>query len=233
MRSLVIISTIVLLGYTVAGAVAVSDTAGDLRFTEDRFDFGCVGVDFKLFHTFKLVNDGRIPIHIDTVTGHCDCTEVRFVDSTIAPGDTSKILIIFNTANFYGPVEKTIGVRAHKAKNSSFEIAYSANVGQWLMKLEPKPVSVFFLPNQKVRTASLLNHALDKITVTDIYLNDDIVDFKPLRSEAAKGESIDYEITPKATLPPGTHMSNYTMTVDLHQNTAPLRITIPVKVVRY
>lgn len=217
----------------VAQAAVVDSKSSDLRFTEPNFDFGCVGVDFKVLHTFKLVNDGQVPIHIDTVTGHCDCTEVRFLDSLLAPGDTSEILIIFNTANFYGPVEKTIGVRAKAAKNSSFEVAYSATVGQWLMKLEPRPVSVFFLPSQKVRKAEIFNHALDKVSVNDIYLDDDIVEIKRVKGEAGKGEGLEFEITPRATLPPGTHISNYTLDLNLHQSEHPLRITIPVKVVKY
>ncbi len=233
MSSLVIISAIILFGCISAGAAAVGDKTADLKFTEERFDFGCVGVDFKILHTFKLVNEGTTTIHIDTVSGHCDCTEVRFVDSTLAPGDTADVKIIFSTANFYGPIDKNIRAHSSDAKVSSVQAYYSANVGQWLMKLEPKPVSVFFLPNQNVRTASIMNHALDKISVKDIYLESDIVDIKPVRSEAAKGESLDLELTPRAALEAGTHVSNLTMTIDLHQDVPPLRITIPVKVVRY
>jgi hypothetical protein len=233
MISRVIISVFVLICCVSVQASVVSGGAADLKFTEERFDFGCVGVDFKVYHTFKLTNTGDNPIHVDTVLGHCDCTEVRFLDSTIAPGDTSEVLIIFNTANFYGPIDKHITAISAGAGVTGLRAYYTANIGQWLMKLEPKPVSVFFLPTQKTKTAGIFNHALDEISVQDIYLDLPIVDIKPLRSAAGKGESLDFEITPKTTLSSGTHMTNYTITLDLHENTPPHRITIPVKVVRY
>jgi hypothetical protein len=233
MISRAIISVIVLCFCASVQATVVSGVASDLKFTEEKFDFGCVGVDFKIFHTFKLINTGQNPIHVDSVLGHCDCTEVRFLDSTIAPGDTSDVLIIFNTANFYGPIEKHITAVSSGAGVTGLRAYYAANVGQWLMRIEPKPVSVFFLPTQKTRTVGIFNHALDEISVQDIYLDMPIVDIKPVRNEVGKGESLDMEITPKASLTSGTHMSNYTLTLDLHANTPPLRITIPVKVVRY
>lgn len=215
------------------GSVFAADQLPDLRFTEDRFDIGCVGVDFKIRHTFKLVNHGTNTIHIDTVTAHCDCTEVRFRDSTLAPGDTARILMIFSTANFYGPVEKDVRVVSTDSKMPAQQINYTAVVGQWLLKIEPRPVNVFFMPSQKVRISSLLNHAVDNISLTDIYLDEPVVDINVSKSEASKGDSLVFVLTPKPELPAGTHLTNYTVSVDLHQNTPPLRITIPVKVVKY
>ena len=218
-----------------AGTCATpGDYVPDLRFTEESFDIGCVGVDFKVFHTFKMVNYGSDTIHIKTVTGHCDCTEVRFRDSTVAPGDTSCFLMIFNTANMYGPVDKDIRVHSTDKIIPYQEVRYTANVGQWLFKIEPKPVSVFFLPNQRSRTATIVNHALDNISVQDIYLDSNIVDIKTIKSEAAKGESLEFELVPKDNLKTGTHLTSYTITVDLHQKAAPpFKITIPVKVVKF
>lgn len=210
------------------------DYVPELRFTEESFDIGCVGVDFKVFHTFKMVNYGSDTIHIKTVTGHCDCTEVRFRDSTVAPGDTARFLMIFNTANMYGPVDKDIRVHSTDKNAPYQEVRYTANVGQWFFKIEPRPVSVFFLPNQKTRTATLVNHALDMISVQDIYLDSSVVDIRTVRSEADKGESLEFELVPKDNLKTGTYLTSYTITVDLHQKAAPpFKITIPVKVVKY
>ena len=211
-----------------------TDYTPDLRFTEEGFDFGCVGVDFKVFHTFELVNHGKDTINIERLTGHCDCTEVRFRDSTVAPGDTARIRMIFNTVDMYGPVDKYIGVISSDRKAPQQEVHYKANVGQWLFRIEPKPVSVFFLPNQHLRTATLVNHDLDRISLQDICLDSNIVDIKTIRSEADKGESLEFELAPKPNLKAGTHLTNYTITLNLHQDAAPpLKITIPVKIVKY
>ena len=101
---------------TLAGSGYASDLP-DLRFTQDSVNFGCVAVDFKIYHTYKMVNYGKTTIHIDTVTGHCDCTQVRFSDSVVMPGDTAGFLMIFNTADFYGPVEKDVRVHSSDQKS--------------------------------------------------------------------------------------------------------------------
>jgi hypothetical protein len=233
MMSKIVFSAVVLLGCLSAKASVVGSKSSDLKFTEERFDIGCVGVDFKIYHNFKLVNSGPNPIHVDSVLGHCDCTEVRFVDSTIAPGDTSDVLIIFNTANFYGPIEKHITVVSKDANVTSLKAFYSANVGQWLMKIEPQPVSVFFLPGQKIRTATISNHALDHISLKNINLHSDIVNITITKGEADKDGQLELQLTPKPGLSAGTYISNYTVELDLHQNTTPLYLTIPVKVVIY
>jgi hypothetical protein len=233
MKSRIVFSALILLGSLAAKASVVENKTADLKFTEERFDIGCVGVDFKIYHNFKLVNSGQNPIHVDSVLGHCDCTEVRFTDSTIAPGDTSNVLIIFNTADFYGPIEKHITVISKDANVTSLKAFYSANVGQWLMKIEPQPVSVFFLPGQKTRTAAITNHALDHISLKDIYLHGDIVSISVTKGEADKGERLELQLTPKPGLTAGTYITNYTVELDLHQNTAPLHVTIPVKIVIY
>jgi len=213
--------------------IIAADQLPDLRFTEETFDIGCVGIDFKVYHNFEMVNHGADTIHIDTVTAHCDCTEVRFIDSVLAPGDTARGLMIFNTANMYGPVEKDIRVYSSDRKSPYTYLPYLAHVGQWLYKVEPKPVNVFFLPGQKSRPATFLNHEMESITLKDIDLDDDIVDIRTLRAQADTGESLELEITPKANLTPGTHNTNFTALIELPDGTPPLRITIPIRVVKY
>jgi hypothetical protein len=205
----------------------------DLRCTEAYVDLGCIAVDFKFYHTFHLVNHGQDTIYIDTVTGHCDCTTVRFRDSTVAPGDTARFLMIFNTANQYGPIDKDIRIHSTDKKAPIQEIHYLANVGQWLFKIEPRPVSVFFLPNQKVKTSILFSHALDGISVKDVTLDSNYVNVRTIKGEADKGEGLEFEVTPAPGLKPGTHLTNFTITLNLPQNAPPHRITIPVKVARY
>lgn len=220
------------IGLACAAAVAAQEPA-DLRFTEELVDFGCVGVDFKIYHNFALVNHGKEIIKIDTVTPHCDCTRVRFTDSVVGPGDTAWFRMIFDTKDFYGPMEKDIRVHSSDSKSPKAYSYYRANIGQWLYKVEPKPVSMLLLPSQKTKTGSLLNHALDKITLTNVDIVDDICQVNIVSAEASKGEALEYEVVPNDNLGPGTHATNFTLTIDLHQDLDPLRITIPVKIVNY
>lgn len=213
--------------------VAAAQEQHSLKFTEKDFDFGCVGVDFKVLHDFKLVNQGTTTIKVDTVTAHCDCTEVRFTDSVLAPGDTSIIKIIFSTANLYGPVEKDVKVVYNDPEMTSIMVYYSANIGQWLASIVPDPVSIFFLPGQKSKVARLQNRVLDKIEVTGVEASSDFISVDAKKAKASKGESLELEILPNGELSQGTHVGNFTVAVKPKGDLDPLRITIPVRVVKY
>jgi hypothetical protein len=217
----------------ISGSVFASDLP-DLRFTEEKLDFGCVAVDFEIFHTYKMVNHGKTVIHIDTVTPHCDCTQVRFHDSVVHPGDTAKFLMIFNTADFYGAIEKDVRVHSSDPKSPTMYTYYRADVGQWLYSVQPQPVSIFLLPVKKSKTGTLINHKLDQITVTEIVLDDEsMCEVRLVKAEASKGENIEYEVVANPNLASGEHVTNFTMTIDLHQDMDPMKMTIPVKIVRY
>ena len=205
----------------------------NLRPLEREFHFGSVGIDFKIFHDFKLVNHGSEPIHIDTVDPHCDCTFVRFLDSTVQPNDTATIRMIFNTADFYGPVSKSLIIHSNDKAPQEFKVWYHATIGQWLYKVQPDPVSLFFLPVHKSRTLTLTNHALEFIELDRIELLDDIVTIRPLRSRVDEGEAIEFEVTADPDLGPGEHATNFTAQFRVPEGLEPLRITIPVKIVRY
>ncbi|MCK4372826.1 MAG: hypothetical protein KAW61_06740, partial [candidate division Zixibacteria bacterium] len=43
-----------------------------LVYSEQVFDFGHVGIDFKLFHTFYIINNGPEPVPIKRVATSCD-----------------------------------------------------------------------------------------------------------------------------------------------------------------
>ena len=218
---------------TLAGSSSASDLP-QLRFTEDSVNFGCVAVDFKIYHTYKMVNHGKNIIHVDTVTAHCDCTRVRFTDSTLKPGDTTEFLMIFNTADFYGPIQKDVRVHSSDKNSPVMHTYYRADIGHWLFSIQPQPVSIFLLPVKDSKIGTLVNHIVDKISVTDIVLHDEsICEIKLLKGEASKGENIEYEVVAAPGLTPGMHLTNFTMTIDLHRNVPPLNITIPVKIVRY
>jgi len=208
-------------------------TQSDLRPVETEFRFGCVGVDFKISHDYKFFNAGTQPIRIDTATANCDCSVVRFADTLVAPDDTASVRLIFNTADFYGPVSKSVRVVTGGSPAQEFKVWYHATVGQWMYQVQPDPVSLFFLPVHSKKTASIINHALDFVEVVDVVLLDDVVAVKTVKKKASQKEKIEFEVTPRSDLKPGEYLTNFTVRFKVPDGLEPLAITIPVKVVRY
>jgi len=206
---------------------------GQLRPLQKEFDFGAVGIDFRVACDFRFVNHGTEAIRIDTADVHCDCTEARFVDSVVAPNDTANIRIIFNTADFYGPVSKSLSIRSSDPITPNLQLWYHATVGQWTYSVQPTPVSLLFLPAHKQRPLKLRNHALDFVEIDHLEYLDDKASVKILKGRAGKGEELELEIAANPQLGSGEHLTNFTIQLKVPSDLKPLRVTIPVKIVRF
>jgi hypothetical protein len=206
---------------------------GMLRPLQPEFDFGAVAIDFRILVDFKFVNYGTTDIRIDTADVHCDCSEARFVDSVVAPNDTATVRVIFNTADFYGPVSKSLSIRSTDPITPNLQVWYHATVGQWIYSVQPTPVSLLFLPAHKQRTLKLQNHSLDFLEIDHIDNLDNMVSINVLKGRVEKGEQIELEVTADPELGPGEHLTNFTLQFKVPAGLEPLRVTIPVKIVRF
>ncbi|MBU0984950.1 MAG: DUF1573 domain-containing protein [candidate division Zixibacteria bacterium] len=225
------VSTILLALIVIAPPGALGQTS--IWYTERIHDFGGVGIDFEVYHDFKLFNRGVDTMKIDSVKVNCDCSTVSFLDSVLAPGDTVSFRLSFSTMNYYGRVSKAVRVWTSDPQAPKLELFYLSTVGQWFYKVKPDPVSLFFLPGQKSRTAGVLNTAMEELVLDDIFVLDEgVISVTPTRSKAAQGERIELEVRPSENLEPGTYLTNYRLSFDVPGD-EPLLMTIPVRVVRY
>jgi hypothetical protein len=110
---------------------------------------------------------------------------------------------------------------------------YRAQIGQWRYNVRPDPVSLFYLPGKKVKTATLINNELDFIKIRDLRILDDRISVEVTRDEASKGERIEMMVTPKEELPTGTYLTNFEVVLDVPEGLEAFVVTIPVKIVRY
>ena len=127
---------------------SISHSQG-LTYDEQVFDFGHVGIDFKLYHTFMYVNRTDKTVSILDLDVTCDCTTVQLSDSLIQPGDTAKFNMIFETKDYLGPTNKSFRVMTDDPTSPTLEFFYLSIVGQWYNGIKPDPVSLFFLPGKK------------------------------------------------------------------------------------
>ena len=71
--------------------------AQGLTYEEQTHDFGHVGIDFKVMHTYIFINRTDVPIKIIDIVVTCDCTKVKSADTLVQPGDTALFKLTFNT----------------------------------------------------------------------------------------------------------------------------------------
>jgi len=200
---------------------------------ESPWDFGCVGIDFDLYHNYKLINNGTDTIRVDSVKTKCRCSSIQFKDSVIAPGSEATVGLMFNTEDYYGPVNKAVRVFYGEGDRAKVVLWWNAVVGQWLYRVKPVDASLFFLPGQTRKESLITNTSLESIKVVSIEPYDSVFTVKATEPTAAKGEDIVFEVIPDPNLKAGTYYSNFRVSIAVPGGNKPLLITIPVKIVRY
>lgn len=67
-----------------------------MHFDERVVEFGAVKKGEKRTHSYQFTNFGDVPLQIDIVD-HCDCTQAEYPRKAIAPGESGKIDIVFDS----------------------------------------------------------------------------------------------------------------------------------------
>ncbi|GAA5220631.1 DUF1573 domain-containing protein [Membranihabitans marinus] len=89
-----------------------------VEFESKRYDFGDVVSGDKVKNVFKFTNTGSEPLIISDVKASCGCTAPSWPKEPIAPGESSEIEAIFDTAGKSGAQTKSITVTANTDPSS-------------------------------------------------------------------------------------------------------------------
>ena len=228
-------SVICLLGLIACSAVVAQNPKG-LYCPEPSWDFGEVGIDFDIFHVYRLINGGPTLIRLDSVQAPCDCSLARVSISTLKPGDTALVTLKFSTKDFYGRTTKAVDVYYYTSTDTVrryMQLTYLATVGQYFGGLKPEPVNLFFLPSHAAKKLVIPNPKLRLVEISNVEAHTSVADIKLTKPRAAAGEKLELDITPLAHLKAGTYVTNFRLTIAVEGEKQPLLITIPMKIVRY
>jgi hypothetical protein len=206
---------------------------GVLGCDEQIYDIGHVGIDFSVYHDFKLFNTGNRPIKLDSVQVSCECSRLQISDSTVRPGDTVRLHLTFDTRNWYGPTSKMVVVLSNDAKQPRLELYYKSVVGQWPAGLKPEPISVFMLPGQKARKLIMVNSQFKKYTLSVDTPVDTFYTVTISKPEVSRGNATEIDVKAGDNLKNGTYLSSFRVRAQTAELPEPIYLTVPVKIVRY
>lgn len=88
-----------------------------INFDVDSHDFGDITQGEKVYYTFEFTNDGDAPLILSNVRTTCGCTASSWPREPIAPGETSKIDVSFNSAGKFGHQNKVITIMSNATNN--------------------------------------------------------------------------------------------------------------------
>jgi hypothetical protein len=119
-------SLVLALGLALTGTASASNWA-DSMFDELSRDFGSVPRGPTLTHPFRLVNKTNATVHISSVRVSCGCTSAQAIQTTLAPGQETAILIQMDTRRFIGSKNVTIYVQFDQPKFDEVRLWVQAN----------------------------------------------------------------------------------------------------------
>jgi hypothetical protein len=82
--------------------------APKIEFEQKLFDFGVISQGDTIFHTFNFKNNGTAPLSILSAVGSCGCTVPSYSKTAVAPGESGKVDVKFNSAGKLGGQNKTV-----------------------------------------------------------------------------------------------------------------------------
>ena len=68
-----------------------------IEFAEEEFDFGSIKEGEVVKHTYAFTNTGKAPLLISNARSTCGCTVPEWPQEPIAPGESGKIEVQFNS----------------------------------------------------------------------------------------------------------------------------------------
>src|SRR5688572_9035617 len=83
----------------------------DGMFEEVSRDFGSVPRGSVLIYPFRVVNNTGVNVHIANVRVSCGCTSARALQTSLAPGQDTAILVQMDTRRFYHTKTVTVYVQ--------------------------------------------------------------------------------------------------------------------------
>jgi len=119
-------SIVLVLGLIFAGTASASNWADSL-FDELSRDFGSVPHGPTLTHPFRIVNKTSSPVQIGSIRVTCGCTSARALQTLLAPGQETAIVVEMDTRRFTGAKNVTIYVQFNQPKFDEVRLWVQAN----------------------------------------------------------------------------------------------------------
>lgn len=94
-----------------------SDGNPQFNFSEEKHNFGKIQEGTVAKHDFEFTNTGDAPLVITSAKGSCGCTVPSWPREPIAPGESGKIHVEFNSSNRTGTQTKQVTLTANTTPN--------------------------------------------------------------------------------------------------------------------
>jgi hypothetical protein len=175
-----------------------------IEFKEKRYQFGKVPAGQEVRHNFEFTNTGTETLEIRSVQTSCGCTTAGEYARSIPPGGHGSIPIVLRTANYSGPLHKTITVISTAVNSPLTTLSLE---GEAWVPVAIKPSYLYFRTtvgstNIAPRSVRIENHLEEPLEILAVEPSSDAfsVELKPIQ----QGKLYELKVTPKGPFKPGS-----------------------------
>ena len=169
-----------------------------------KFDLGKIGRGTVATKQLTLKNIGKDTLNLGTVEVSCGCTGTVVSNKQLRAGDTTSLLITFNSKNFSGPVHKSLTINSNSVDAPRTVVEFTATVTE---DLSFNPMQFYFkdaeVGRRSIATIKVKNESDKDLMITGYrtQLENFVVKYPP--KALAPGETMDLtaEFTPKKAVP--------------------------------
>jgi hypothetical protein len=112
--------------------------APKIEFEVKLFDFGVISQGDTIRHTFTFQNNGTAPLNILSARGSCGCTVPTYSKTAVAPGESGKVDVKFNSAGKLGGQNKTVTLITNDPTNRQVILTVRGSVVRAIPEDEKK-----------------------------------------------------------------------------------------------
>lgn len=157
------------LGFSSGSTITrAADTAAPrIKFAQPIFDFGKIKAGETIRHTYFFTNVGSSSLEITNVQPACGCTAAANWTRRLEPGQSGQLPIEFNSANFSGPVQKTVAVYSNDPQEPSAVLQIQGNIWRPI-DVTPQIAVLNILPDalQGSTSIKILNNTAEYLAAT-------------------------------------------------------------------
>lgn len=95
---------------------------------QNNFDFGDIKQGKTVSHSFVIKNDGDALLKITDVKAACGCTAVAPEKKELKPGESTNVVVKFNSTGREGKQTKTVTITSNDPQNSKSIITFTGNI---------------------------------------------------------------------------------------------------------
>jgi uncharacterized cupredoxin-like copper-binding protein len=93
-----------------------------------EYDFGSVTQGDKVTHDFEIYNNGKSNLSIINVRASCGCTAATPAKTKLEPGDSTKLVVVFDSTNKLGRQNKIVYIKTNDPSNPVFNVKFTGEV---------------------------------------------------------------------------------------------------------